>query len=495
MLGLTSLLMWLLIADAHAMWRDSSAAYPADQLATTYAEVFLAPEYTGNDNLAKLTAGLDELLVHVTRDGQLFNPASTDTAAPANCYLVTLRDDMPDYVRDQWLQLLGRLDGHSTGQLDAARLKGHRVCFPDDGLPLAILQRIPWVRVIERDQVFHKSQVQQNPDWALALINNAPADAASQEDPDVSQGRPVFGFDATGSSALIYLVDSGIDASHPEFGPAGRVKMAHSVFERSIGDDCDGHGTKVGSLAVGLSLGVAKQARIRAVQVLDCQGNGATSSLIEAIGFILQDYVALSSPDKVIVNLSLGGPKSVVLDLAVNTLTSRNITVVVAAGNESVDACAKSPAGNPSVITVGSVSKDLERASFSNYGQCIDIFAPGKDVRVAAPNDSYTVNSGTSLSAPFVSGVLALHMDLQPHSSAVELKQLLYSSAQKDVLDERALLSPNILLKAPRYDPSARDVLVPIPSTPQSPPSDVSQLRPPTAPVLLLYLFLLSLLS
>jgi len=155
------------------------------------------------------------------------------------------------------------------------------------------------------------------------------------------------------------------------------------------------------------------------------------------------------------------------------TVLARNITVVAAAGNEDTLACLKSPAGYPGVLTVGSVNIRRERANFSNFGECVAIMAPGENVQVLTKDNTIVRNSGTSLSAPLVTGVLALLMDLYPDATTQEIKQRLYDLSLKDTLSAASLKNaPNILLQAPSYNPAGGTPLVTFP--PKAPSSAIN---------------------
>jgi hypothetical protein len=247
----------------------------------------------------------------------------------------------------------------------------------------------------------------------------------------------------TGAGVTAYVVDTGILASHADFG--GRVAAGFSSFSDGSTTDCNGHGTHVAGLLGGSYFGVAKSATLVPVRVLDCNGSGTLSGVLQGIDFILQDHAQSAGP--AVVNMSLAGQSSSALDAQVNNLIAAGMTVVVAAGNDNEDACRKSPARVPAAITVGASTESDERASFSNYGDCVDLFAPGTNMLSAwhSSPTSAAVNSGTSESAPLVAGAVALFLERFPAASPASAIQTVLSQTTLDVLTSVAG-SPNRLL-------------------------------------------------
>jgi hypothetical protein len=249
----------------------------------------------------------------------------------------------------------------------------------------------------------------------------------------------------TGANVNVYVVDTGILGEHREFG--GRVSTGfNAIADGGSTSDCNGHGTHVAGIIGGSTFGVATAATLTPVRVLDCTGEGSLSALLAGLDWILQDHA--SSPGPAVVNMSLGGGASSALDAQVNKLLVAGITTVVAAGNSNADACLSSPARVPGVLTVGASTELDERASFSNYGTCVDLFAPGLNI-VSASNDGPTsamMTSGTSAAAPFVAGVAALALEKYPEATPGNVTQTLLSEATLDVLSDAGEGSPNRLL-------------------------------------------------
>ena len=204
----------------------------------------------------------------------------------------------------------------------------------------------------------------------------------------------------------IYVVDTGVDIYHNEF--KNNNPIWGNNFADSVDTDCNGHGTHVASLILGTTFGAAKSANLIAVKTLDCSGSGSYSGIIAAIEWVTN---RVSSTGKLsVVNMSLGGPRSTALDTAIKSSYSQGVYHVVAAGNSNADACYTSPARVPEAITVAASDINDYKASFSNYGKCVDVYAPGVNVYAAWPNNQYVTLSGTSMASPVACGVLATYL-------------------------------------------------------------------------------------
>ncbi len=246
-----------------------------------------------------------------------------------------------------------------------------------------------------------------------------------------------------GDGVIIFVVDTGI-SPHSEFGD--RLLPGYdTVGDGNNSIDCHGHGTHVASTSAGSTYGVADDALLVAVRVLDCGGGGTTSGVVAGLNWVA-DYDLNGM--RGVVNMSLGGGASPVLDAAVAQLVDAGITVAVAAGNEAQAACNASPAREPSAITVGATDRYDARAWFSNYGSCVDIFAPGVDI-VGAGLESSTDSasmSGTSMASPHVAGAAALVLSAYPSLSPAEVANVLTGDATPDVIAGPGVGSPNRLL-------------------------------------------------
>jgi subtilisin family serine protease len=249
----------------------------------------------------------------------------------------------------------------------------------------------------------------------------------------------------TAAGVSVYVVDTGILAEHLDFG--GRVATGFSSVADGGGTtDCNGHGTHVAGVIGGAHYGVAKSATLVPVRVLDCNGSGSVSTLLAGLDWVLQDHA--QSPGPAVVNMSLGGDASSALDAEVNQLIAAGLTTVVAAGNNNQDACTTSPARVPAALTVGASTEVDQRADFSNYGTCVDLFAPGTNIVsdwYVSPS-TVAVASGTSVAAPFVAGVAALCLEKFPDASPATVSQTIVSQATLDLLGGIGDGSPNRLL-------------------------------------------------
>jgi subtilisin family serine protease len=255
---------------------------------------------------------------------------------------------------------------------------------------LNALRNNPNVEYIEQDQVMTTDATQSNATWGLDRINqrNLPLDGS-------------YTYTYTGSGVRAYIIDTGLQANHPQFGT--RAQNVYNAISGESAADCNGHGTHVGGTVGGSTHGVAKAVLLRGVKVLSCSGSGSTSGVIAGI-----DWVRVNHVKPAIANMSLGGGKSDAQNTAVTNLSNAGVFVAVAAGNENADACTKSPASTPVAYTTAASDKTDTRATFSNYGSCVDAYAPGVGITSAWINSGTNTISGTSMASPHVAGVSAL---------------------------------------------------------------------------------------
>jgi len=248
----------------------------------------------------------------------------------------------------------------------------------------------------------------------------------------------------TGSGVTAYIIDTGVLSTHTEFG--GRVLSGFSSVSDANGtQDCNGHGTHVAGTVGGSNYGVAPGVAIVPVRVLDCSGSGSTSAVIAGIDWVVANHAA-GTP--AVANMSLGGGRSSALDIAVRSAVADGVVFVVAAGNSTANACQSSPAGEPLAITVGATTSADARSSFSNYGSCVDVFAPGSSITSAWYTSTTASNtiSGTSMASPHVAGVVALGLEIAPNSSVAQISEWITSTATQGVISDAGSGSPNLLV-------------------------------------------------
>ncbi len=300
---------------------------------------------------------------------------------------------------------------------------------------VAVLNADPNVNSIEPDRVVGITATQEGATWGLDRIDQADLPLNTTY---------VYNFLVTPVTA--YIIDTGIRPDHAEFG--GRVGVGYSVIADGRGTtDCNGHGTHVSGTVGGTIYGVAKNVTLIPVRVLSCAGSGTISGVIAGINWVIDNHAA-GAP--AVANMSLGGGASAALDLAVFNAFSDGVTVVVAAGNSNADACRYSPARAPTAITVGATTSTDARASYSNYGSCLDIFAPGSAITSAWYTSTTATNtiSGTSMAAPHVAGVAALLLQTTPTATPAWITNQLRAQATPNKVTRPGRNSPNFLLKS-----------------------------------------------
>jgi subtilisin family serine protease len=285
------------------------------------------------------------------------------------------------------------------------------------------------VAYVEQNQVVSLTATQSNAPWGLDRIDQ--------------RARPLsttFTYPVTASNVTAYIIDTGIRYTHSQFG--GRATAGYDAVGTGA-VDCNGHGTHVAGSVGGSTYGVAKAVKLVGVRVLNCSGSGTTAGVIAGVNWVTQNAVKPA-----VANMSLGGGASTTIDNAVRNSIAAGITYAVAAGNSNANACNASPARVPTAITVGSTTNTDARSSFSNYGTCVDIFAPGSSIISAWYNSNTATNtiSGTSMASPHVAGAAALVLSRNPSYTPAQVASSLTSSATPNVVTSPGTGSPNRLL-------------------------------------------------
>jgi subtilisin family serine protease len=290
----------------------------------------------------------------------------------------------------------------------------------------------PSVEYVEQNQVFRTTATQSNPpSWGLDRID--------QQSLPLNQA---YSYTTTGSGVNAYVIDTGVRISHSTFG--GRARNGYDFVDNdSVAQDGNGHGTHVAGTIAGSQYGVAKGATVYGVRVLNNSGSGTTAGVVAGI-----DWVTANAVKPAVANMSLGGGVSTTIDAAVRRSIAAGVTYAVAAGNSSANASNYSPARVSEAITVGATTSTDARASYSNYGSVLDIFAPGSSITSSwSTGDSATNSiSGTSMATPHVAGAAARYLQSNRSATPAQVASALVSGATTGKVTSPGSGSPNRLL-------------------------------------------------
>jgi subtilisin family serine protease len=304
---------------------------------------------------------------------------------------------------------------------------------PDDAKLLSQDYRVKYV---EEDGPVKATTTQANPPWGLDRIDQRDLPLNAQ-----------YVYTPNGAGVHVYIIDTGIRATHTQFGGRANGNGFTSISDGNGSNDCNGHGTHVAGTVGGSTYGVAKGVTLHPVRVLDCSGNGTDSTVIAGV-----DWVAANRITPAVANLSLGGGASTALDTSVQNMISAGVTTAVAAGNDyGLDACGSSPARVAAALTVGSSTSTDAKSDFSNIGTCLDIFAPGSSILSSWYTSDTATNtiSGTSMATPHVAGVAALYLQNNTSASPATVANQIITTATTGHLTAIGAGSPNRLLYSP----------------------------------------------
>lgn len=350
-------------------------------------------------------------------------------SAPTERYIVVLKDS----VRDSRSVASEHSRSHQAevNYVYSNALKGYAAKIPAGRLQA--IERDPRVAYVEPDGIATTTTTQTNATWGLDRIDQASLPLNGE-----------YTYTSAGSNVTSYIIDTGIRKSHTDFG--SRVTDGFDAVDGALpADDCNGHGTHVAGTAGGSQYGVAKNTTIVAVRVLDCAGSGYWSWIIAGIDYVTAAHIPGTSA---VANMSLGGGANASADTAIKNSIAKGVTYVVAAGNSSADACKYSPARVAEAITVGATDKTDTKASFSNWGSCIDLFAPGVGITSTwfnSDTDTNTLN-GTSMASPHAAGVAAQYLELNPAASPNDVRNALYAQTTKDIVKRSRSINDHLLL-------------------------------------------------
>jgi subtilisin family serine protease len=354
--------------------------------------------------------------------------ANVQTQLVPNEYIVVLRSQVG--VLSAQVQSLAAASGAQVVAVYGAALNGFAVRANAE--QIARIRSNPSVEYVEPVQIFQAIATQTpTPSWGLDRIDqrNLPL-------------NNTFNYPTGGSAVHIYIIDTGILRTHTQF--TGRIgNHFDAITGGGNANDCNGHGTHVAGTAGGSTYGIMKTATMHPVRVLNCSGSGSTTQVVNGINWVAANRILPA-----VSNMSLGGGVSTAIDNATNNMVAAGVTSPVAAGNSNANACNFSPARAANALTTGSTTSTDARSSFSNFGTCVDIFAPGSGIfsSYIGGNSATATLSGTSMASPHVAGAAALYLSFNPTHTPAQVRTALVNNATAGVLTGIGTGSPNLLL-------------------------------------------------